>query len=100
MKAALSSTASFNTIDAALTYYAVTRGLATEANPLMATLLDYHPIIFIVCKLTLVMLGLILLWRYREYKLARSAAYFILIVYGLITAWHIYNIGGIRYETL
>ena len=49
-------------------------GRATEANPLLAHVLDDNPLAFVAVKFSLVLLGTILLWRHREEILAQAGA--------------------------
>ena len=78
-----------NLLDAAFTLIWTLSGLATEANPLMDMQLAYGPMRFMITKLTLVSLGLLLLWRLRSVPLARfailgsAAAYVVLLSYHL-----------------
>ncbi|QDG52304.1 hypothetical protein FIV42_16630 [Persicimonas caeni] len=78
-----------NAIDAVATVTWVSADLAYEANPLMAHLLDIHPVLFVATKLTLVGLSVWLLWRHCDRMLSMVAAialfglYYALIVYHL-----------------
>ena len=78
-----------NLLDAAFTLVWTLSGMATEANPLMDVQLAYGPMRFMITKLTLVSLGLLLLWRLRGSPLARiailgsAAAYVLLLTYHL-----------------
>jgi hypothetical protein len=78
-----------NLLDAAFTLVWTLSGMATEANPLMDVQLAYGPMRFMITKLTLVSLGLLLLWRLRGAPLARfailgsAAAYVLLLTYHL-----------------
>jgi hypothetical protein len=60
-----------NLVDAIFTLVYTEGGVATEANPLMATALGASPIAFMLAKLALVSFGVLVLWRLR-YR--RSAA--------------------------
>lgn len=62
----------FNGLDGILTLVWVYRSSAVEANPLMAYLIDLHPVIFISMKNVLVSLGAVLLWRLRSHSLASA----------------------------
>ncbi len=79
-----------NAIDAVATVTWVSAGMADEANPLMAHLLEIHPAVFVATKLTLVGLSVWLLWRYCDRMLSVVAAillfglYYALIVYHLL----------------
>lgn len=70
-----------NLLDAIFTLVWVFAGLAREGNPLMADLIHGHPVIFAVCKLTLVGLGSQLLWTWRERPLAVVAIFLGFLVY-------------------
>ena len=54
-----------NVIDAYLTAGWMQLGVIEEANPLMATLLDHGPVVFLNVKFAIVCLGCILLYRRR-----------------------------------
>jgi len=70
-----------NLVDALFTLGFIELGAATEANPLMALLLASGPVTFMIGKLTLVSMGVLLLWRYR----ARRSA-----ICGLVCATTVY----------
>lgn len=78
-----------NAIDAVATVTWVSAGMAYEANPLMAQLLEVHPVVFVATKLTLVGLCVYLLWRHCDRTLSVVATialfglYYALIVYHL-----------------
>jgi hypothetical protein len=72
-----------NLIDAVLTHYSVGNKLATEQNPLMDYLLEIHPSLFYLCKMVLVILGLVLLKR-----LGKSAGtQFALVLCAAVYTW-------------
>ena len=70
-----------NVLDGLFTILWVSAGAAYEANPLMATLIGYHPVLFMVCKLTLVMLGAALLWGYRHHLFATISIFGLFVLY-------------------
>jgi len=76
-----------NVLDGVLTIISVSTGNALEANPLMAYLIDYHPVLFMICKLLLVYLGSVILWRFRKNMLAIFSIFAIFLVY-YITILH------------
>jgi hypothetical protein len=84
-----SATLILNLLDAILTLGAVNAGLAVEANPLMANLLDSSPVGFVLTKTTLVSLGLILLWRHRGRGMAAAGIVGSALLYGGIVAYHV-----------
>ena len=70
-----------NCLDGILTIILVSTGKAVEANPLMAYLIGYHPILFMLCKQLLVSLGAVILWRLRENLLAVVSMFAIFLIY-------------------
>jgi len=82
-----------NGIDAVLTITWVTFGLANEANPLMDGLLQTHPVLFMAVKLSLVFLGLKLLWNYRKKRMVCYGTAVLLIVYYGLMLIHALGVG-------
>jgi hypothetical protein len=78
-----------NVVDAFLTLYWITSGFATEANPLMAVLIEEHPLVFIVVKFSLVFLGSTLLWRYRKRPLSVICIFLAFMVYYGVVLYHL-----------
>lgn len=76
-------------LDGLLTIYWVSSGLATEANPLMAALLNLHPVAFMVAKLTLVAAGVLLLLRYRLKALSIVGSFALFLVYYYVIVYHL-----------
>lgn len=80
-----------NFLDAVLTIYWVRNGFATEANQLMATLLDIGNLPFLLVKVAMGAVAAVVLWRWREMRLAK---------YGLTLALAIYiSIMGVHFVT-
>lgn len=77
-----------NLVDTAATLYLSSNGF-TEANPIMAQLLNY-PILFALVKILVMSAVLVYLWRSREYKLARVTAMICATVYGLIALYYLW----------
>ncbi len=81
-----------NLIDCIFTLAVVTAGLATEANPLMDVSLSWGTSFFVAIKLSLVSLGVGLLWRLR----GRVSAVFGLVlmagVYIAIATHHLQSV--------
>jgi hypothetical protein len=67
-----------NLIDAVATAIWVSTGIASEINPLMASLLGVGSSFFIIAKLTIVSLCVLLIWRL---KMAKTAKLFVLPVF-------------------
>ncbi|MDJ0853550.1 MAG: DUF5658 family protein [Myxococcota bacterium] len=78
-----------NLIDAVLTLFWVGAGLASEANPLLAELVEHHPVFFALAKLGLVGLGSLLLWWLRDRPLAVIGIFGAFVVYYLILLHHL-----------
>jgi len=74
--------------DALLTLAHLESGLAYEANPLMAVLIDTSGVLFVAVKVALTGAAALALWHWRGYALARGGATFALGVYALLLVWH------------
>jgi hypothetical protein len=89
-----------NLLDAMFTLVYTRSGLATEANPLMDQVLAASPVLFMLAKLSLVSLGVLVLWRWRERRTARfgligaAGAYAVLLVHHLSGVEHLSRIVG------
>jgi hypothetical protein len=71
MKSRLISTSLFNTFDLIYTLFLVSRfGLSIEANPIGRVMLS-DPILLFISKIVVVNLFLLLLYKFRNYRLAR-----------------------------
>ena len=80
-----------NFLDAVLTIYWVRNGFATEGNQLMATLLDIGDLPFLAVKVAIGTVTAVVLWRWRNLRLAK---------YGLAVALAVYiSLMGIHFFT-
>jgi hypothetical protein len=70
-----------NPFDAMMTLWWVSSGLATEANPFLEQIVTEYGFLFVVSKISLVMLGTTLLWRYRTRPLAVLGIFAAFLVY-------------------
>jgi hypothetical protein len=71
MKARLISVSLFNTFDLIYTLFLVSRfGLSIEANPIGRVMLS-DPILLFISKIVVVNLFLLLLYKFRNYRLAK-----------------------------
>ena len=77
-----------NLFDAICTFIWVTMGYAEEANPLMDYIISTHPPMFILYKVTIVSLGVLLLWRLRDQAFCRIATVPALAVYVAVGIIH------------
>ena len=81
-----------NAIDAFMTYFWVSNGLAEEANPIMAWLINLHISLFLVGKIAVVsFLGLVLLYIEKNTQLKTRLLNFVLAVYFLVCCLHAYH---------
>ncbi len=78
-----------NLLDAVLTLWWVTNGLAVEANTLLRDLVVENPLQFVLAKIGLVSLGSVFLWRLRYRPLAVIAIFGAFFVYYLVLLHHI-----------
>lgn len=93
MKPRLISTSLFNTFDLIFTLFLVSLfGLSIEANPIGRVMLS-NPILLLVTKIVVVNLFLLLLYKFKDYKLARVGSWIVFIVYGCLTLYHLVGVG-------
>jgi len=76
-----------NVLDAAFTSIVVGNALAVEVNPLMGALLDIGIVPFILVKLSIILLSLRVLWKYRERKIARFGAWLCVLIYTMLISY-------------
>lgn len=77
-----------NGLDGLLTLVWVATDRAVEANPLMAILLDIHPVLFMASKCALVSFGALLLWRHREHTLSVISLTAACVAYWMVLTHH------------
>jgi hypothetical protein len=78
-----------NLLDGILTLVWITTGVAEEANPLLADLVNEQPILFMGAKTALVGLGSLLLWWRRKRPMAVVAIFICFVVYYLLLLYHL-----------
>lgn len=78
-----------NLVDGLLTLVWIWTGLAHEANPLLADLVDNQPVLFMAAKTSLVGLGSWLLWHHRKRKAAVVAIFVCFLAYYYILLYHL-----------
>jgi hypothetical protein len=78
-----------NLIDAVMTLWWVRTGFATEANMLLAEMVEKHALLFVVGKLALVSLGTMILWRRRRRPLAVVGIFAVFLAYYFILLYHL-----------
>ena len=89
MKARLAITYIFNLIDLIATMYLVSLfGLSVEGNPIGRWLIRTN-LVYVV-KIAVVGLALLLLWKFKNNKLAIVGSWVILITFSLLTVYHVF----------
>jgi hypothetical protein len=78
-----------NLLDAIFTLMWIHAGIAGEGNPLMEHALSGGPVGFMVVKLSLVSLGVALLWRLRHRRAAAVAMVASATAYGSLCIYHL-----------
>ena len=78
-----------NLVDAIFTLFWVKTGLAVEANVLLRTPVEEHPLAFVLIKITLVSLGSLLLWKRRHHALAVVGLFVVFLVYYAVLLYHL-----------
>jgi fatty acid desaturase len=77
-----------NLYDAIFTSIWVISGLATEANPLMSLLIEQNVLLFIATKLTLVNLGIWIVWQNIGNLFARLSVFLSFAIYFFVCVFH------------
>lgn len=88
----LASTLVLNLFDTALTLLVVETGLAAEANPVMAAAFEHGPEVFGIAKITMVSLGVWVLWRHRDRVLAMVGSTVACAAYVGVAAYHVRSV--------
>ena len=78
-----------NLLDAVLTLVWVNTGVAVEANALLSDSVETNAVAFMAVKLSLVSLGVLLLWRQRERKLAVAGLVIAFVAYNSLLLYHL-----------
>jgi hypothetical protein len=93
MNIRLLTTSIFNTFDLLFTLFLVSLfGLEIEANPIGRVMLS-NPILLFISKIVVVNLFLLLLYKFRNFRLARVGSWIVFIVYGCLTLYHLVGVG-------
>jgi len=77
-----------NLLDALLTIYWVRNGFATEGNGLMAGLLDMGNVPFLTVKTSIGAVAAIMLWRWKDLRIAQYGLTLALTIYVGLMAVH------------
>jgi hypothetical protein len=88
----LSLTSLFNVIDLIITVALVSMfGIGIELNPLGVALFSSEYLLLLY-KVVIVNICLIILYKFRELKVARVGSWVVFIVYGFLTLYHVVGI--------
>ncbi|HSB12119.1 MAG TPA: DUF5658 family protein [Blastocatellia bacterium] len=74
--------------DAVATMQHIGRGVAAEANPLMASLIQHNAITFFLVKMSLTALGLLFCYNYSHLRTARMGIRLVVGIYVCLCAYH------------
>ena len=74
--------------DAVATMQHIGRGVAAEANPLMASLIQHNAITFFLVKMSVTAFGLLLCYNYSHLRTARMGIRLVLGIYVCLCAYH------------
>ncbi len=80
-----------NFLDAVLTIYWVRNGFASEGNQLMAGLLDRGDLPFLAVKLAVGAAAAIVLWRWRNLRMAKYGLTLVLCIYVVLMGVHLFT---------
>lgn len=90
LRAIVTAVIVLNLLDAVLTLLWVQLGVATEANLLLAGILARSAVLFMVVKMSLVSLGIGLLWRQRTRPLAVFGIALVFCAYATLLVHHLH----------
>ena len=91
MRWALFSVLILNILDAAVTSFVISNALAVEVNPLMGAVLEYGIAPFVLVKLGIILLSIVVLWRFRDKKITQIGTGVCLFVYMFLMLYFVYN---------
>lgn len=89
-----------NVFDAFATLTWIMQGVAIEANPLMAELIDISPLFFLTVKMGTVICGCLYLWKHRKVSIVMYASKFLFIAYSILACYHMIGFYTIIQKTL
>ena len=78
-----------NFLDAVMTIYWVHNGFASEGNQLMASLLEIGYLPFLAVKILVGAVAAVVLWRWRNLRLAKYGLTFVLAIYISLMGVHL-----------
>ena len=74
--------------DAVATMQHISRGVAAEGNPLMASLIQQNAVLFFMVKMGVTALGLLICYNYSHFKTARLGIRLVAGIYMCLCAYH------------
>lgn len=75
--------------DAVATMQHIGRGVATEGNPLMESLIEVNAVVFFLVKMSLTAMGLLICYGFSHLRTARFGLHLAVGVYSILTIYHI-----------
>ena len=88
LKNMLIAIVSLNLFDAIATLTWLDFGFAKEANPLMAPLIDYCPVCFILVKMTIAVTVCLYFWKAKGNRFNEIATRIVFSAYTVLAMWH------------
>jgi len=74
--------------DAVATMQHISRGVAAEGNPLMASLIQQNAVLFFLVKMSVTAFGLLICYNYSHLKTARLGIRLVVGIYMCLCAYH------------
>lgn len=82
-------------LDGFLTYVEITTGIATEGNPLLASLFETHPLAAVGFKVFSVAMVSAIIWFGRRFKLLLAVSLFATAAFTAVIAYHLGSLIGL-----
>jgi hypothetical protein len=89
LRAAIAALIGFNLLDWAFTWFWISEEVTTEVNPVMDSIMGSGPWGFLAVKMALILLGSLMLWRYRHVEFAVKAGATLSLIYALLVGLHV-----------
>jgi len=90
----LAATNLLSLLDGYLTYVEVTTGIASEGNPVLASLFEAHPLAAVAFKVLTIAIVSAVIWFARRFKAVLAVSLFALAVFTAVVAYHIGSLVG------
>jgi len=82
-------------IDAVFTMFELRNGIATEANPVLGTILGASPLLAVGFKTAIMVLVSVMIWRGRRYRAILVLAPMALALYAVVLGYHLGSLSGL-----